>query len=557
MASYLSETKKSSSFLQVDGQLVSDTDSETVASDNAALAALGYKQEFKRALAPLGVFAFSFSLAGIFPSIAQVHNSLSISGPFSSDISCRTVLIFALPYGGPVAMVWGWAISVTFIFCIGLALAELASSAPTSGGLYYWTWDLASPRWRKLLSWIVAYTNCIGLVAGFASVEWGLAVQIMAAVTIGTDSSFVPTTAQTFALYVALLIVHGFLSSLATSAIALLQTIYVAVNTLLPLAVVVAMPIATPKEFKNTAAYAFGAFTTSKAQSGWPNEFAFMLSFLAPLYVISGFESSIHMSEETHNARTAVPWAIVCTVGISSLIGWVVNVVFAFCMGTDIESIIDNPIGQPTATIFFNSFGRNGTLALWSLVAFAQFMVGANGLTVASRQMFAFARDRGLPFSGFIYRMNKRTQTPVNAVWVSAFLSFLLGLLAFAGPTAYSAIFTIALGGQYTAFIILMTSRFLGGKKWVPGPFTLGKFGLPVTIIAVAWMMFSLVILAFPARPGPSAESMNYMVVVYLGWLALCLVYYYFPVYGGARWFHGPQRTLEDVDRVGLGRAPA
>ena len=190
--------------------------------------------------------------------------------------------------------------------------------------------------------------------------------------------------------------------------------------------------------------------------------------------------------------------------------------------------------------------------------------------------MFAFARDRGLPFSGFIYRMSKRTQTPINAVWVSAFIALLLGLLVFAGPTTYSAIFTIALAGQYTAFAIPMASRFLGGKKWVPGPFTLGRFvrrfcvaamawrafahktqGLPVTIVTLMWMAFAMVILAFPARPGPTAESMNYMVVVYLGWLTLCLVYYYFPVYGGARWFHGPQRTLEDIDRVGLGRAPA
>ncbi|KAH9896735.1 APC amino acid permease [Cubamyces lactineus] len=538
MSTRSNETKKPPSLVQVeelrvDGRLECDT--ETVASDNAALAALGYKQEFKRAFGPLAVFAFSFSLAGIFPSIA-------------------TVLIFALPYGGPVSMVWGWAIAVFFIFFTGLALAELASSAPTSGGLYYWTWDLASPRWRNLLSWIVGceYTNCMGLVAGFASVEWGLSVQIMAAVTIGTDNSFVPTTAQTFALYVALLIVHGIFSSLATSAIALLQTLYVLVNTLLPLAVVIAMPIATPKEFKNTAAYAFGAFTTC---AGWPDGFAFVLSFLAPIYVISGFESSIHLSEEAHNARTAVPWAIVRTVAISSLIGWAINIVFAFCMGTDLESIIDNPIGQPTATIFFNSFGRNGTLALWSLVAFAQYMVGANALTVASRQMFAFARDRGLPFSGFIYRMNKRTQTPVNAVWVSAFIAFLLGLLVFAGPTTYSAIFTISLAGQYTAFAIPMASRFLGGKKWVPGPFTLGRFGLPVTIVALMWMAFAMVILAFPARPGPTAKSMNYMVVVYCGWIGLCLIYYYFPVYGGARWFRGPQKTLEGADGVVLERA--
>ena len=67
------ETKKSASFVQVDELRLDrrlECDTETVASDNAALAALGYKQEFKRAFSSLEVFAFSFSLAGIFPSIA-------------------------------------------------------------------------------------------------------------------------------------------------------------------------------------------------------------------------------------------------------------------------------------------------------------------------------------------------------------------------------------------------------------------------------------------------------------------------------------------------------
>ncbi len=34
-------------------------------------------------------------------------------------------------------------------------MAELASAAPTSGGLYYWTYRFSSPRWRNLLCWIV------------------------------------------------------------------------------------------------------------------------------------------------------------------------------------------------------------------------------------------------------------------------------------------------------------------------------------------------------------------------------------------------------------------
>ncbi|KAI0674185.1 APC amino acid permease [Trametes maxima] len=496
------------------------------ASDDAALAALGYKQEFKRAFKPIEVFGIGFSIIGLFPSISSV-------------------LVFALPNGGPVALVWGWAICSFFLMFIALALAELGSSAPTSGGLYYWTWQFATPRWRKVLSWVVGYCNSMGLIAGLASIDWGCAVQLMAAVSIGTDESFVPTTGQTFAVYVALLLCHACVSSMATTVVARLQGVYVALNLLLCVAIIIALPAATPGEFKNKASYAFGGFANS---NGWPNGFAFVLSFLAPLWTIGGFDASVHISEEASNARTAVPWAIVSAVGIAGVLGWVINVVIAFCMGTDIENIMENPIGQPMATILFNSFGRNGTLAVWSIVVFVQFFMGSSILTASSRQMFAFARDRGVPFSHVLNRVNKRTQTPINAVWASAFVALLLGLLAFAGPSANSAIFSLAIAGQYAAFSVPIACRFLGGRKWNPGPFSLGRFGLPVAVVAVAWMVFSVIILAFPTAPGPDAEGMNYMIVVFGGWIVLCLIYYYLPVYGGAYWFNGPLMTLEDAD---------
>ena len=49
-----------------------------------------------------------------------------------------------------------------------------------------------------------------------------------------------------------------------------------------------------------------------------------------------------------------------------------INVALAFCMGTDLDSILNNPIGQPMATIFFNSFGQKGTLAVWAIVVIVQ-----------------------------------------------------------------------------------------------------------------------------------------------------------------------------------------
>ena len=85
-------------------------------ADEALLASLGYKQEFRREFAPLEVFGIAFSIIGLLPSIASV-------------------LVYALPNGGPTAMVWGWAVASIGVLLVGISMAELASAAPTSGGV--------------------------------------------------------------------------------------------------------------------------------------------------------------------------------------------------------------------------------------------------------------------------------------------------------------------------------------------------------------------------------------------------------------------------------------
>ena len=66
------------------------------------------------------------------------------------------------------------------------------------------------------------------------------------------------------------------------------------------IAVVIALPAATPAEYKNSASYALGDFTNRKSRqnytghtlkftspvNGWPNGYAFILSFLAPLWTM-------------------------------------------------------------------------------------------------------------------------------------------------------------------------------------------------------------------------------------------------------------------------------
>ncbi|TKY50897.1 Amino-acid permease BAT1-like [Spatholobus suberectus] len=107
-------------------------------SGHARLRELGYKQELKRDLSVISNFAFSFSVISVLTGVTTLYNT-------------------GLNYGGPVSFVYGWFIASAFTMIVALSMAEICSSYPTSGGLYYWSAKLAGPGWAPFASWI---TGC-------------------------------------------------------------------------------------------------------------------------------------------------------------------------------------------------------------------------------------------------------------------------------------------------------------------------------------------------------------------------------------------------------------
>ncbi|OAX42764.1 amino acid transporter [Rhizopogon vinicolor AM-OR11-026] len=491
-------------------------------ADEAVLATLGYKQELRRAFTPLEVFGVAFSFIGVVPSTTSV-------------------LFYSLSNGGPVAMVWGWAFACFPIVCIGLAMAELASAAPTSGGLYYWTHSLASPRCRNFLAWIVGCNSLVLTAWWVASVDWACAVQITAAVSIATNQTYAKTNKELYGIYAAVVLSQAVAVSLGTKVLARLQKIYIFLNICLCLIIIIALPAATPLEYRNTANFALGGFTNL---NGWPSGLAFIFSLTTPLWVIGGYDSVVHISEEASNAAVAIPWAIINSIAVSAILGWGINVSLTFCMGTDLSAIVSSPIGQPVAQILYNSLGREGALAVWCLVIAAQYMMGSNCLLVGSRQTFAFSRDGALPLSRYLYRINRYTKTPVNTVWFGAVLALAVGLLAFVGSQAIDAVFTIAITASYISYITPITTRFVFKNNFKPGPFNLGRLSFPVAAIAVSWMVFMIIIFFFPTTPQTNAQKMNYTVAVLGGFMSLAIFWYYCPVYGGVHWFNGPVSNI-------------
>lgn len=497
-------------------------------ADAELLATLGYKQEFKREFSSIEVFGIAFSIMGVAPSIAST-------------------LIYSLPSGGPVSMVWGWLIGCFFIAFTGLALGDLASSMPTSGGLYYWTYVLSSKRYRKFLCWTVGYANTLSTTSAVASIDWSVAIMILAAVSVATDGRYAPTDAQTYGVYLGVLLLHALLTSIGTRALARFQTIATVLCAGLAIAICIVLGTTTPSEYRNTASYAFTGFYN---ETGWSSVGAFFLAFMTPAWTVASYDSCVHISEEASNAAKAVPMGIFFSIVSSAILGFGIMIALTFNMGTDLGPIVNSEYGQPMATIILNSCGKTGFMVIWVFMIIVNFMMGASMNLASSRQIFAFSRDGALPFSNWVYRINSYTLTPVNSAWWSAACSALFCLLGLVNAVAVGAVFSLSVIGASIAYTIPILARLMSPEKFTPGVWYLGDFWSKIVAwISCIWLIFISVIVCLPSYiPVTGAADMNYACVVTGATFLFSSAWYYFPKYGGVNWFEGPKSNIDDEE---------
>lgn len=502
-------------------------DPRNAVSDNELLAEIGYKAELKRQFSTLQVFGVAFSIMGLLPSQASVLGQ-------------------ALT-GGSVGMIWGWFVASIFVLLIGLSMAELASAMPTSGGLYYWSWYYAPEKYKVPISYIVGNTNSVALVGALCSVDYGFAKEVLAAVYLTYDGDFEITNGRTYGVYAACVIAHIFITCASSHICSKLQTTSIICNSLLVVLFLIAIPIGTKvnRGGFNDGAFIFGDYENL---SGWSSDgWNFMMNGLMPsIWTIGAFDSCVHMSEELRNAVKSVPIGIIGSISACFSVGFFIFICCGACVSTDISSVINTGSGQPMAQLIYDSLGKNWAIAFMALIAFCQFLMGLSILTAISRQIWAFSRDNGLPFSSFIKVVNKKLSTPLRAVWFGGILALIMGLLCLIGPTAANALFSLYIAGNYFLWgVPILLANTTGKHKLVKGPFNLGAASPFVHWTAIFFMAYVIIMVMFPAGSTVDKVSMNYTVVITPGVMILATIYY---LAYGKKYFHGPARNIDDVE---------
>jgi len=490
-------------------------------SDVETLHKLGYAQELRRRMSTFNNFAVSFTIISI------------LSG-------CLTLYGYGMNTGGPIIMNIGWPLVGVMVLMVGLAMAEVCSSYPTAGGLYYWAAKLGGkngPAW----SWFTGWFNLLGQVGITAGIDFGLA--LFADALLNALFNYPTTPIWIIVVYTVVLALHGLLNTFGVGLVALLNDISVWWH-LIGVAIIFVVLFFVPAHHQ-TVSFIFTGFVNN---TGFGNSiYVFFIGLLLAQYTFTGYDASAHMTEETNNAAVAGPRGIVWSIIVSLIAGWILLI--------GVTGAIQNYAAEasavtPGAQVFLDAAGHNLGLFLLFIIVGAQFYCGMSSVTANSRMIYAFSRDGAVPGSQFWHRINPRTRTPTNSIWFAAVGAWILGLPYLVSPVAYAAVTSIAVIGLYIAYGMPILLRLLAGEKFQRGPWHLRQWSYVVGWIAVIWIAFIAILFILPeAAPGNTPTTFNYAIVA-VGVVLLYSGIYWFA--SAKNWFKGPkvQGSTEELAKI-------
>eukprot|EP00004_Rigifila_ramosa_P022948 TRINITY_DN6379_c0_g1_i3.p1 TRINITY_DN6379_c0_g1~~TRINITY_DN6379_c0_g1_i3.p1 ORF type:complete len:528 (-),score=99.97 TRINITY_DN6379_c0_g1_i3:86-1639(-) len=491
------------------------TSSELAATedDNRVLADMGYKPELYRGFNGFMSLAFCFTAVSVIPSI---------SVGFS----------YAIYLGGSAELVWAWVVASFFSIISGLAMAEIASVYPSAGSVYHWAGQIGGAEHAPISSFICGWFNWIGNVGGDAAFASGFATVVAYAANMN-DSGTELSTGQQVGISIAVIVVWSIMNTMRTDQQGWLNNFAIAFQVSATFIIIIVILV-----LSDNRASADYVFTNYYDGTGIKKEgvdgYAVILGIIGALFAFSGYEAGAHMAEETRDARTAAPWGITGTVILCSVVG------FAYILGMLFATPDITTLENPVQDIYTMAAGRRGGYGLMILLAIMFFFAGMSSTTVTARITFAMLRDGAIPYSEYFRGVWSNTKAPVRSVLLVCICESLLLLLPLGSSAALAAITGTCVVGYQISYAIPIVLRVVHHRAWVPGKWNLGRWSLPVSCVASAWLILSSIPFFWPTYYPVDKEVMNYTVVVVFGVLVLAAAYW---LVSARHHFVGPKRV--------------
>ncbi|RAH65465.1 putative amino acid permease family protein [Aspergillus aculeatinus CBS 121060] len=470
------------------------------AQDASDLAAMGHDQALSRKFDIWSMLSLAFCVLGTYSTFAQDLDS-------------------GLTNGGPISILWGLVLVTACNLCVAVSLGELTSSMPTALGQAYWVFRLWETPLGRFASYMCAWINTFGWWTLTAS-QVAFMTEFLLGMKVLFDNSWggAGTGWLEFVVYIGCVLVLTLVNLLGCRKEKFLPWLnnfvgvwFTALFVILSLALLISVGVKKDLTFQ-PASFVFGNWMN---ETGWDDGVVWFIGLVQAAYGLTAFDAVIHMVEEIPAPRRNAPRVIWLSVLMGAITGFIFMVVCLFSI-QDVDNVINSATGLPFMELMLETVGLEGGATLLALFIFNGLGQGISILTTASRLTWGFARDGGLPWSGYLMHVDPVWKVPARALWFQGFLIALVGVLYLFADTVLQAILsvsTIALTISYGLPIAALL--IVGRDKLPPGEFHLGRWGAPINYISVIYCIVTTIFFLFPGAPNPSASDMNWAIAVF------------------------------------------
>ncbi len=456
--------------------------------DAEQLKALGYVSHFDRTMSKWENFSLGFTY-------------------LSPVVGVYTIFASAFVAGGP-PMWWTYLLVGLGQLMVCLVFGEIVSQFPISGGLYPWARRLVGKRWAWMAGWVYFWALCCTM-AGAAT---GVAPFLAQLFSVGS------TPLATTSIALVLIVITTFLNLSGTRLLARVAMFGFVCE--LVGAIVVGGYLLLFERHQPWRVLVDASFVHAEGHY-WP---AFLASSLAAMFCYYGFEACGDVAEETPDASRMIPKAMRMTIYIGGAAASWVCLAFVLSI-SDISAVISGKDTDPIVTLLRAAMGENGFRAV-IVVVLVSFISCLLSLQAAgSRLIFAYARDQMIFGSKSLARLSPGHHVPATALVVMGAIPALIALSALWLQDAIATIISFAAVGIYISFQMIVLGALAARLKgWQPsGPYRLGAWGTPVTVLALAYGLGAIVNILWP-RPQSAADPWYVVYGMLLTTLAVLLI---------------------------------
>ncbi|SIR85976.1 amino acid/polyamine/organocation transporter, APC superfamily [Williamsia sterculiae] len=474
------------------------------AESDTGMGDFGYKESLDRSIGKFASFAAGVSYISI------------LTGTFQ-------LFYFGMGNAGP-AYLWSWPIVFLGQLAVALCFMELAAKYPIAGSVYNWAKILGNKLVGWFSGWMMLTASIVTMSAVVLAIDSTLPKLWSGFRILGSDDLSVVSPSNAVLLGSILVAVTTVINAFGVKLMARINSagVFIELIAAVLIAVILAFNITRgPSVFFSSNGYGAGV------SGGYLG--AFLIASLASGYVMYGFDTASSLGEETMNPRKTAPTAILRAILASFVIGGAI-LVFAILAAPNLQDPKLAQQGGLQQIVLDVMYGPVGRIFLICIVI-AVFVCTLAVHTAAIRITFAMARDNALPLGEQLARVHPKYQTPVVPAVTIGVLSVLILVININQPTIFVLLTSVAIIMIYIAYLMVTGPMLVQRIKrnWPPkdlkegGYFTLGRWGLPVNIVAVVWGIGMALNLAWPRTA-----------VYGVGWYNTWAAFLYIGVIGGA-----------------------